>query len=261
MMNNEFYLTLASNSSMSSHRDNKTSKFITLLPKIISLDGHWEVALAEIHFPMTLCNIHGKQGEYIVLDSSRTKVFQRKLPARHYENIDDLLYHLNGDISKIPIPEKISLSLNAYDRVMVTTKGDPSIRSPSILTSEIMALQLGFEPGRDIVGQGKARRPPDLSVGYPAQMYVYCDLVEPQIIGDTIAPLLRIVSTKAEKTKYGLDISHVFTRPFYLPVLKREFETVEIDLRSHTGHPIPFLYGTSVVVLHFRRRRDHGKNK
>ena len=46
-MESEFYVTLLSNSSMQYFPDNKTSNFLTKLPKTLQLDGEWEVGLAE----------------------------------------------------------------------------------------------------------------------------------------------------------------------------------------------------------------------
>ena len=38
--------------------DNKTSNFLTKLPRTLQLDGEWEVGLAEIDYPHTWYNIH-----------------------------------------------------------------------------------------------------------------------------------------------------------------------------------------------------------
>ena len=48
MKESEFYVKLPSNSSMQYFSDNKTSNFVTKLPKTPQLDGEWEVGLAEI---------------------------------------------------------------------------------------------------------------------------------------------------------------------------------------------------------------------
>jgi hypothetical protein len=45
----------------------------------------------------------------------------------------------------------------------------------------------------------------------------------------------------------------MFENPHYLPVLKNEFEFLELDLRDDTGRSIPFQFGTSCVKLHFRK--------
>lgn len=255
-MEGEFYLTLPSNSSMSTYGSNTTTKFTTLLPRNVTLTGSWEMALVEIHFPMTLCNVYGKQREYSVYHGGSTHSFYRKIPLNHYSSVRELIKTLNEDLAKISHPDRVQFFYNDQSGITVKAKDSVVLFMPDILT-----LQLGFKPGEDIVAQGTSKRKPDLNLGYPSQIYVYCDIVEPQIIGDVVAPLLRIVSTKAEINQFGLNINHVFNRPFYFPVLKREFETVEIDLRTHSGHPMPFISGTSVAVLHFRQRRNHGQSE
>ena len=40
----------------------------------------------------------------------------------------------------------------------------------------------------------------------------------------------------------------------YVPILTNEFDHIEIDIRDDAGHNIPFEFGRSIVVLHFRKR-------
>ena len=60
-MESEFYVTLPSNSSMQYFPDNKTSNFVTKLPRTLQLDGEWEVGLAEIVYPHTWYNTYVKE--------------------------------------------------------------------------------------------------------------------------------------------------------------------------------------------------------
>ena len=113
-------------------------------------------------------------------------------------------------------------------------RGDPTSTDTSL--SELIAL-----------------REPNLGLSLPAHIYVYCDLVEPQLIGDTTAPLLNIVNINQDTYKYGSHSSVTYSSPHYVPIMKSEFETVEIDLRDHTGKKLPFLFGTSYVKVHLRR--------
>jgi len=84
-------------------------------------------------------------------------------------------------------------------------------------------------------------------------IYVYSDIVEPQHVGDTIAPLLGIVPLKT--TKCGSRQFFTFTSPIYLPLCKQQFSTVQIRLRTARGKPVPFPEGSTNVVceLHLRR--------
>ncbi|GFT05433.1 uncharacterized protein TNCV_124251 [Trichonephila clavipes] len=83
-------------------------------------------------------------------------------------------------------------------------------------------------------------------------LYVYSDLVEPQIVGDVQAPLLKIVKVEG---KDGEVVNAHYTRPHYVPVIRRHFQTVEMVLRLHSEELVPFERGRVIAVLHFRMRQ------
>lgn len=86
------------------------------------------------------------------------------------------------------------------------------------------------------------------------QMFVYCDLVEPRIVGDVYTPLLRVIQACGKETSIrGGSEMKILSPPHYLPLLLTNFRTIEINIRDHLGNPIPFEYGTLTVTLHFRR--------
>ncbi|GFX55787.1 uncharacterized transposon-derived protein F54H12.3 [Trichonephila clavipes] len=87
---------------------------------------------------------------------------------------------------------------------------------------------------------------------YETIFYVYSDLISPQIVGDTQAPLLRIVRTKG---KDGATISQCYDRPQYLPLVRHSFQTIQSELRLNSGGFVPFERGKVIIVLHFRMRQ------
>jgi len=91
--------------------------------------------------------------------------------------------------------------------------------------------------------------PPTLR-GRIHSVYVYCDLLQHVPVGDTKAPLLRIVDT--DEKSIG-NIHRVFNPLLYVPLQKKTFNTVDIDMRTDFGTIVPFLSGKSFVVLEFRR--------
>ena len=82
-------------------------------------------------------------------------------------------------------------------------------------------------------------------------LYVYCDIVEHQIVGNARAPLLRTV---AVQNRHGRDISINYERPHYISVNRKLFQEIEIDIRDATGRKIPFQRGRVIVKLHFRKK-------
>jgi hypothetical protein len=82
-------------------------------------------------------------------------------------------------------------------------------------------------------------------------IYVYCDAATDCSVGDARAPLLRVCNVSGE---HGRAVHVVYVRPHYVPVGRREFDTVKISINNEAGRPMPFEFGKSVVVLHFRRQ-------
>jgi len=56
-MSEQFFVTLNSDSTCEFRYQNRPSKFRVHLGRVIELSGRWEVALFEIYFPTTLCNV------------------------------------------------------------------------------------------------------------------------------------------------------------------------------------------------------------
>ena len=50
-------------------------------------------------------------------------------------------------------------------------------------------------------------------------------------------------------------VSKSFDNVQYIPVLHKEFTTIEIDIRDDAGRRVPFERGRVTVTLHFRRRK------
>ncbi|GFT09034.1 uncharacterized protein F54H12.2 [Trichonephila clavipes] len=110
------------------------------------------------------------------------------------------------------------------------------------------SILLGFEPG-EIKGKVESSYIADPNASFPL-IYVYSDLVEPQIVGDVQAPLLKIVKVEG---KDGEVVNAHYTRPHYVPVIRRHFQTVEMVLRLHSGELVPFEREKVIAVLWHRR--------
>ena len=82
-------------------------------------------------------------------------------------------------------------------------------------------------------------------------IYVYCNIVQPQIVGDSSSHLLRTIPVNG---KSGDVIAKTFTNIQYVPVQTKSFEDVEILLRDDTGSPVPFERGKVIATLYFRKQ-------
>ena len=79
----------------------------------------------------------------------------------------------------------------------------------------------------------------DLRRGFES-LYVYSSIAEPRIVGDKIAPLLRIVPITG---RHGEMVTARFDHVQYIPVLSREFGSIETEIRDDTGRPVSFERG------------------
>ena len=81
-------------------------------------------------------------------------------------------------------------------------------------------------------------------------LYIYSGIVDHQIVGNAVAPLLRVVCPDADKI--GQTVSEKYIKPNYIPVNTSYIDTIDVQIRTTTGHLFPFLSGTPVVLtLHF----------
>ena len=237
-MASEFYLVLSSNSSMITHPNNTLAQYITNLPRRINIFGVWECGPTEIHYPHDWYNVRNAR---LTVEHDGNVETDVCFEDGYYHSPKALATTLNGDK-----PERVKFIAHVKSKTKFTSYGDlPDILgfgagsgdSTTSLTSSARSM---FVRASSIV---------DLRRGFES-LYVYSSIVEPRIVGDKIAPLLRIVPITG---RYGDMVTTRFDHVQYIPVLSREFGSVETEIRDDTGRPVPFERGKVTVTLHFRR--------
>jgi hypothetical protein len=217
----EFIVNLVSNASMAVYKDNRMASFTTLLPgKGINLPiktsgGYWEVALSEINFPSKFYNV--MTGSF-AFTSKRLKgeVYYDQLPKGRYSDIYSILSYIDrswkrmydAEFGNDPAYADIrGEDILAYRFDKVTNKLEIKMMDDEahlIIRSEDIRAILGYnyESGMNDLtttslqalgndGWVTADYAPDFQRLHTA--LVYTDIIEHQIIGDTLAPLLRVV--------------------------------------------------------------------
>ena len=82
-------------------------------------------------------------------------------------------------------------------------------------------------------------------------LFVYSDIVDYQIVGDVLAPLLRVVPVTGTRDK----INHVeFKHKLWMPVNKGYISSILVMICDDTGDEVKFPAGKVTVVLHFKKR-------
>ncbi len=247
-----FYLTLPSNSSADYFPDNTLTNYFTKLPRAIDLTGgQWEVGLVEIQYPHTWYNLQEDEGWVDMQTESGGVVFHATLKAGLYQTPEILVNHMKIRCRKKV--EDICESIHfIYDEI--TQKVTVSLKEgASVTVSPTLQRMLGL-PRNHLEGRGHftGDRVIDVHGGFYS-LYVYCSLVEPQMVGDALVPLLRIVPIKG---KSGELVTKTYENVHYHPIQQKHFDTVELDIRDDSGRPVSFERGKVVTTLHFRQRRS-----
>ena len=247
-MASEFYLVLPSNSSMVTHPNNTLAQYITNLPRRISLSGDWECGLTEIHYAHDWNNVRNAR---LTIEHDGNVETGARFEDRYYASPKALAKKLNGDkpgrvkFSYEPVTQKFVA--NVKSETTFTLYGDlPDILGFGLVTGDGRSLSLSSSTRSMFV---RAPSIVDLRRGFES-LYVYSSIVEPRIVGDKIAPLLRIVPITG---RHGEMVTTRFDHVQYIPLLSREFGRVETEIRDDTGRPVPFERGKVTVTLHFRR--------
>lgn len=83
-------------------------------------------------------------------------------------------------------------------------------------------------------------------------LYIYSDVVQPQFVGNSYSPLLRLVHVDGV---HGSNIEKVFFNRQYVPVLVKDFSQIEIHIKTDGNQYVEFDSGKTIITLHFQRKR------
>ncbi|KAI8480635.1 hypothetical protein Bbelb_416470 [Branchiostoma belcheri] len=259
-----FYVTLPSDGSMDVYPDNTLSTYRTKLSHPIELKGDWEVSLSEIQYPHSWMNV--REGENTLLYFMADETIEGggreyeviTVPSGYYKNISQLVDVLNEAAAVRYADLFKQHDMFAYNAIakrvtMVLPPMVANIPTTKTYLTGPLAEKLGWKTKSYISGSWiQAPHQPDLNAGLES-LYVYCDLIQDRLVGGVKVPLLRIVKAQGEDDAV---VDHVIHVPQYLPLARRRFEGVEINIRNHFGQPVPFERGRLIVTLHFRQRRS-----
>ena len=259
-----FYVSLPANSSMKFFPDNTLTHYTTKLDTPILLDpaNDWEVGLAEFQYPHTWYNIN-----------EHNNVFHAYLPTS--DDPDPKTGKIPMDWKKCTItknnykkPEKLIAEFNrqlhfamtgvTQDPITLTYLKDTRKVKFKIPIERKLALHkpltymLGLLQDSYVVTTNQiSPNEVDLDGNY-RDMYIYSDVLQYRLVGDVSTPLLRAIATEGKDDQ---TIRKSFQDIHYIPVSRSSIETIEIDIRTDTGQPVPFEKGRVDAVLHFRRKK------
>lgn len=271
----QFYVTLMSNSSYQDNPENTTASFTVTLPRNLNLVGDWGVALAEVHYQNTLNNVvkghnkiiidvehkNGKNADIITLHQ-----YEYEIPEGYYSNLAEIVDAINTatSITSVSQPNQPTFHIDK-DGVTLT------ITSPlcgaddghftcytKVVFEGRLAMQFGYPYGADVINT-KLNHMPRVFFGYPSEILVYTDIIEPQIYADIHGKILRTIPTLRPDTRYGDVILWSFNPLHYMRLVKKDFKTVTIELRTSSGDSVAFAFGTTHLLLHFKKLKSESE--
>jgi len=234
---------------MKLYPNNTAAQYTTNLPRPISLDGgNWEVAVTKFSVLAIFDNVV-RDTCYVKLISpghvinNPTSVYA--VVAGHY-NDDSLLCYLNHHVANEGV---LFVMKNGKVELLNSSNFNAYLNSTLMNKFGIVNMQdEGFAGGRHI-----AKNQYDINGETVQTLFVYCDILELVVVGDVMAPLLRMVDMK-RKESYGKmqETPHAL---LYVPLQKKQFDTIEINIMTDTGDPVHFVDGKTVTFLEFMRLR------
>ena len=282
-----FTINIVSNASMEFYPTNTMAQFTTLLPQKIELyGGEWEVALlVEASWPAKVKNITNAAFTVSRFDAVTNRITRpqhnQSIPDGFYPTIDSIMKKLldeiyvnqrDDDVSidppqsvswqVDPVTEKLQIRFSCQrlkDQFLLLFKSD-DLSSTLGITEVIRCTMDGSDGNKQastrIAAQGTY--PVDLQGGRHT-MFLYCDLIQNEILGGAQTSLLRAIPLDTS-TRSAI-CSKTFYKLQWKPINKKNFESITITLCDEGGQLMPFVsVGRTNLAVAFRRRKSFAQH-
>jgi hypothetical protein len=270
MQEDNFYLILPSNGKSVNPGENKIGHYFTHLPQALQLSSNtrWEVALVEICYPFSWQHVHFDINEVTFSKLNRRSYMPRaqtraRIPAGYYNNIQEIVDAIEA-VKPSWFKGKVEIK-DQSDLVQITLNN-----RQGVTLHPNLAAMLGFQNYEWIQGSKeptyneiRRRKENDVETiiskrkgDIRAAMYnifVYSNIVQETLVGDTYVPLLRTVPLDDQPGQY---VHKTFERPHYIPLNSTFIPIIEIRLTDDTGDSIRFDKGKVITKLHLRIRQS-----
>ena len=231
---------------MDVYPDNEIGSYCVKFPQTIDLNGEWEVGLYSVTYPNTWYTLQFQQNHvYYSTDGGKSFWSSAIVDYGYYTSMPELIESINTAMEKELGNTNITFSLSPRTHKINVTMA----KNHYIALYGQLSKMLGFEGG-DIKVRKSSESPCVSDLHDIASIFVYCNIVQPQIIGNASVPLLRTIAVSG---KSGDVITKTFNNIQYVPVQTKSFENIEILLRTDTGDPVPFERGKVIATQYFRK--------
>ena len=244
-----FFVTLPSNASMDLF-DNVVSNFTTKLYQPLKFNGDWEVGVSKVIYRNSIKSTLGFME--ITYNNSHFKFeltcYDGDLISAVINDFND---HIKEIMDKFPGQQPIEISLKDEPKDFKSININVLIEKCSLKFVGYLADLLHVPDTKQFPFQAKFK---DIQVNTYESMFIYTDIIDDQIVGDTKAKLLDTLSIKGSRDEV---VTIEVENPNYVNVGKSEINSINITLRDSTGSLIHFTkFAKFIVKLHFRPKND-----
>ena len=213
--------------------------------------GHWEIGLHSIAY--TPWNIIQHLDEPISFMTGGKEGKGGKM-RKHYSSVNEYMSSINTSLKESHVDKSLVDKSNEIEFIY-ESNGKVKVRlSPgyTIRLRREQAIVLGFTTFEDPAETYDIENAEETGT-YKANLYRetnihVCDIVQPQIVGDKMTPLVAVVPYQktTSETLYAVENIH------YIPVQTKVFQNIKVHLRSSTEESIPFEHGRAAITLHLK---------
>lgn len=240
----DFYLTLPSNSSLETFPRNTLTNFFVKLERSIDLEKY-VVGLIELQYPVTWHNVSNAEIT-VIRRLGDIPDLTYALRDGKYDDIQSLIEEIHRYLTSVKLEKAIQMYQDQITKKVFLINKDEIY---GVKFSKNLQNIFGLENLEYKRGIHEGKRQCDIDEGQTA-LYVYTNIVENQMIGDTMAPLLRVVPLRGSRddTYRTEEFQHVI----YVPTINARTDIVQLDIRRDDGQPVSFQTGKVIATLHFK---------
>lgn len=165
--------------------------------------------------------------------------------------ISDFINYLDVQIpGKTPVLVSVNFPVRVYygfdDLISTIRSRLPTLAVLAVANDQIRKLMLDDVQSLQLLPTRRI----GAFYGDTEPVYLYTDIIEPQLVGDSYVRSLRVIHFPNPQGQ------HYFVTPYYFPVEKNIIETISISLITKLGNFAKFEVSpeATIVVLHFIKR-------
>ena len=242
-----FYMTLPNNSSKDFFSENNPSEYTTKLPQWIQLNGEWEMGLHSMAYTQWNIIHHLDEPISYTYPGGNEKGARMK---KYHTTIREYVESINKSLEESAGVNNDEIKFNIQNGKVTITLS----QGYKVYMRKEQAVVLGFmefdEPAevKEIAKTEEGLY--EANLHRETNIHVYCDIVQPQIVGDKTESILGVIP--CAKTTETHEIVYIMENIRYIPIQTRSFQKITVLLRSSTNEPIPFEYGSATITLHLK---------